>query len=68
MEVAKKIILCQWKNVSKPLFKYWLSELSATLHLERLRYNLFGNIAGFEATWEPFLKHLTNVQVNSIKV
>ncbi len=68
MVVAKKIILCQWKNVSKPLFKYWLSELSATLHLERLRYNLFGNIAGFEATWEPFLKHLTNVQVNSLKV
>ena len=68
MVIAKKIILCLWKKASKPLFKSWLSELSSTLHLERLRHNFSDSIAGFESTWEPFFNYLSNVKDNSLKL
>ncbi len=66
MVVAKKIIFCLWKKPSKPLSKSWMSELSSTLHLETLRHNLSDSTAGFEATWEAFFNHLSNVKDNSL--
>lgn len=59
--IAKKSILCMWKKNSKPLFKFWLSELSSTLHVERLRYTISGNIEKFEASWRPLFNHLLKI-------
>lgn len=59
--IAKKSILCMWKKNSKPLFKIWLSELSSTLYVERLRYSISGNIDNFEASWRPLFNHLLKI-------
>lgn len=56
MMIAKKSILSIWKKKSRPLFKIWLSELSSTLHVKRLRYSMSGNIDLFEASWRPLFK------------
>lgn len=51
---AKKLLLLYWKNVNPPTAKLWLEELTSTLHLERTRFILKGNIGQFQKIWGPF--------------
>ncbi len=64
MMIAKKCIICVWKKKSKPLFRIWLPELSSTLHVERLRYSISGNIDQFDASWRPLFNHLLKTSNN----
>lgn len=57
--VAKKVILLLWKKNTRPLFSDWLTELTSTLHLERIRYSLSGNPAKFDKMWEPVFTFLS---------
>lgn len=55
---AKKLLLLFWKKVNPPTIKLWLEELISTLHLERTRYLLKGNIKQFHKIWDPFFCYL----------
>ena len=55
---AKKLILMFWKKKEAPTLKLWLTELTGTLHLERIRYALKDKILLFEKTWSPFISFL----------
>ncbi len=48
MIVAKKGILLLWKKNVRPLFSDWLTGLTSTLHLERIRYTISGNSEKFD--------------------
>ncbi len=52
---AKKRILLFWKKKEVPTLKLRLTELTATLHLERIRYTLIDKILLFEKIWSPFI-------------
>lgn len=65
MVVAKKIILTLWKSDNVPQFKMWLGELTALLHMERIRYTLEEKLSKFFDVWQPFLDHLSKHKVLS---
>ncbi|CAI5660574.1 unnamed protein product [Oreochromis niloticus] len=58
MVIAKKIILTLWKTDIVPQFKMWLTELTALLHMERIRYILADKLSNFFDVWQPFLDHV----------
>jgi len=55
---AKKLLLLFWKKVYPPDAKPWLEELMSTLHLERTRYLLKGNMGQFRKIWDPLICYL----------
>lgn len=55
---AKKLILLNWKKKEALSFKHWLSDLSGTLHLERIRYTLKDKVGEFTKIWQPLISHL----------
>lgn len=58
---AKKLILLHWKDKEVPSFKHWLSDLTDTLHLERIRCILKEKLREFEKTWEPLVSYLHSI-------
>ncbi len=48
---AKKLILMCWKGKEVPTLKRWLTELTDTLHLERIRYSIKDRTEQFEKIW-----------------
>ena len=42
-----------------PTTKMWLSDLTNTLHLERIRYTLMDKLAYFEKMWSPLTHYVT---------
>lgn len=57
--IAKKLILTMWKSERAPTSKMWLQELTATLHMERIRHILKDKLHFFDKTWQPLLSYLT---------
>ena len=55
---AKKLILLFWKKKEVPTVKMWLSEMTETLHLERIRFSLRDKLGEFEKIWRPLLSYL----------
>lgn len=60
MIIAKRCILQLWKFDVAPKFETWLRELMNILHVERLRYELSGNILKFSKIWSPVLEHMND--------
>lgn len=58
MVIAKRCILKMWKSDSPPKFEAWLRELVGILHIEKLRYEISGNLQKFHGVWRPILEHL----------
>lgn len=59
--IAKKLILQLWKGKEVPVLKMWLAELRNTLHLEKIRYTMNGNVKDFELIWRPLLVYLGKI-------
>ena len=55
---AKKLILLNWRKREVPSFKHWLTDLTDTLHLERIRFALKDKVRDFDKIWQPFVSHL----------
>lgn len=55
---AKKLILLFWKKKEVPSLKLSLTELTDTLHLERIRLILKDKLKDFEKVWQPLISHL----------
>ena len=55
---AKKLILLLWKKKEVPSFKHWLTDLTDTLHLERIRFILKDKLRDFQKIWQPLISHL----------
>lgn len=55
---AKKIILQLWKGKDVPSLKMWITELVNTLHLEKIRHAIYGNLIEFENIWQPLVSFL----------
>ena len=58
MAIAKKIILKVWNKDISPSFEAWLTELSNTLYMEKIRFELSGTSDRFHQIWQPFLNHI----------
>lgn len=56
--IAKKLILLNWKKREVPSFKHWLTDLTDTLHLERIRFILKDKLRDFDIIWQPLVSHL----------
>ncbi|CAI5659845.1 unnamed protein product [Oreochromis niloticus] len=59
--IAKKLILQLWKGNETPVLKMWLTELTNTLHLEKIRYTMNDNVKDFELIWHPLLTYLGKI-------
>lgn len=59
--IAKKLILLLWKGKDTPSLKMWLTELTTTLHLEKIRYTMHDNMIDFEKIWQPLISYLEDV-------
>lgn len=55
---AKKLILLNWRKKEVPSFKHWLTDLTDTLHLERIRFILKDKLRDFDKIWQPLISHL----------
>ena len=55
---GKKLVLLHWKKTETPTFKEWLTALTDTLHLERIRYSLSGRLEDFKKIWQPIISFL----------
>ena len=51
---AKKLILKFWKGAEVPPVRLWISDLTDTLHLERIRFILSDKLKQFSKIWSPF--------------
>lgn len=58
---AKKLILTFWKKREVPTFKLWLTEMTNTLHLEKIRFDLHKRESQFHKVWLPLVHYLTNI-------
>ena len=56
--IGKKLILKFWKGPTSPTIKMWITGMSETLHLERLRLVLLGKLDQFRGIWSPFIEYL----------
>lgn len=56
---AKKLLLMHWKNKETPTTKIWLSDLTNTLYLERIKYIIMDKLPHFEKVWSPLIHYLT---------
>ncbi len=61
---AKKLILMCWKGKEVPTLKRWLTELTDTLHLERIRYSIKDRTEQFEKIWRLLLSFLKKEQAS----
>lgn len=52
---AKKLILLFWKKKEVSNVKHWLTELTETLHLERIRFVLTNKLREFDRIWPPLI-------------
>lgn len=55
---AKRLILLLWKGKELPSLKAWISVLTDTLHLERIRYIINDKLEDFDQIWRPLIEHL----------
>ena len=55
---AKKLILKFWKGAEVPPVRLWISDLTDTLHLERIRFILSDKLKQFSKIWSPFISFL----------
>ena len=55
---GKKLVRLHWKKTETPTFKEWLTALTDTLHLERIRYSLSGRVEDFKRMWQPIISFL----------
>lgn len=55
---AKKLILLLWKGKEVPSLKAWISVMTDTLRLERIRYYVDDRLNDFEQIWKPFTTFL----------
>lgn len=55
---AKKLIILLWKRKDVPTFKAWITLLTDTLHLERIRYILSDRLEEFEKIWRPMISFM----------
>lgn len=51
---AKKLILQHWKGEELPSFSHWITILTDTLHLEKIRYVLSDRLEEYKKVWSPF--------------
>ena len=56
--IAKRCILRVWKSDLPPKFEAWLRELVGILYIEKLRYEISGNLQKFCGVWRPILEYL----------
>lgn len=56
--IAKKRILTLWKGKDIPTIKMWVTELTNTLHLEKIRYVTNNDMSSFERIWNPLVSFL----------
>ena len=61
---AKKHILMGWKGKEVPTKRRWLTELTDTLHLEKIRYTIKDKPERFEKVWGPLVTFLEQEQVS----
>lgn len=55
---GKKLILLHWKSKETPTFRAWVTALTDTLHLERIRYALNNKLEDFDKIWKPIISYL----------
>ena len=55
---AKKLILMEWKGKEVPTRRRWLTELTDTLHLEKIRYTIKDKPEQFDKIWRPLVSFL----------
>lgn len=55
---ARRLLLMHWKKKETPSTKMWLSDLTNTLHLERIRYAHTDRLPYFEKVWSPLIQYL----------
>ena len=58
--IARKLLLMHWKKKDTPTTKMWLSDLTSTLHLERIRYTLGDKLSYFDKVWSPLVGYLAS--------
>ena len=61
---AKKLILMCWKGKEVPTMRRWLTDLTDTLHLERIRYTITDKPEKFERVWGPLITFLEQERVS----
>ena len=61
---AKKLILMEWKGKEVPTKRRWLTELTDTLHLEKIRYTIKDKPEQFEKIWRPLVSFLEQEQAS----
>ena len=55
---AKKLILQFWKGKDTPSLKLWITELTNTLHLEKIRFTINDKLSEFDQVWQPLISFL----------
>ena len=58
--IARKLLLLHWKKKDTPTTKMWLSDLTSTLHLERIRFTLGDKLSYFDKVWSPLVGYLAS--------
>lgn len=64
--LAKRVIATAWKEVDRPRIGRWLSELTATLPLEKITYAIRGKQPIFDNIWGPFSNFLANKDLSRL--
>lgn len=52
--ITKIVILRVWKSDIVPQFKMWLTYLTGILNMERVWYEVMGNLDTFYSIWQSF--------------
>ncbi len=65
MIIARKVILKLWKSDTVRQFKTWLTELTDTLHVEKVCYGMMDSLNKFSDIWQLFLYHLAQYNTDS---
>ena len=65
--IAKKLLIMHWKKKEAPTTKMWLSELTNTLHSERIKYTLLDKLPLLEKNLvtSHSLSHISSWQLIS---
>lgn len=59
--LARRHILCRWKDSCPPTYGDWIREVMCYIHLEKIRYIVKGSVEQFYNTWMPFMSYFESV-------
>lgn len=66
--IARRLILCKWKDKSPPTFSHWIRDLTCYLVLEKIRYTVKGCSQMFSTLWQPVLTFMERMDPNIIVI